>query len=215
MPIIKIVEGIDRIGKTTSLQWLKSFYESKGFTTIILHEKIRERKTLKNKAEFDYLRKNIEDLHEKEMFSYDAYAYLMQIMFETGVDVILIDRLHLTTKTYADVYRPNGITNVFGTLTNYLNYINIFELQLQRMSDVELLCFVKSNNGTYEDDNLDPLWLHKAEDLIRINEQFKHNFEFSNLKKQMFICEPEQKPDGSLFYNTLEQLKRHIQNAKA
>lgn len=205
--IIKIFEGIDRVGKSYTIDWLKHEYRGQGLNVVVLHEdRIETTERIKD-FEFKSLAKVIPNFHEKSIFAYDAYAYLIQMMFESGVDVVLIDRLHLTTKTYADINRRTSIETVFGSFQRYYKYIKLFELQLTRIADVELFCFVKDQSDqNWEDDNENSRWKNTAERLKLINSKFYDNFSTSTLPKELFIC--EQTSAGH--YDALTQLQQHL-----
>lgn len=209
-PIIRIFEGIDRVGKSTSINWLRNEYEEQDLKVVVLHEKTKGRITLTTKDEFETLSSTIDNFHEKSIFSLDAYAYLIQLMFENEIDVVIFDRSFLTTKTYADVNRPGSIEEVFKNVDNYYAYVQTFQRQLQRItSDVELYCFVKnSTNSKFEDDFVDERWKQTAQNLQKINDRYVVNYDnYCILSGQLFYCSLV---ENESYYDALPQLQKYL-----
>ncbi|BBI90651.1 hypothetical protein HYO65_gp259 [Tenacibaculum phage PTm1] len=205
---IRIFDGVDGVGKTTSLLWLKKYYENKGNNVVVLHEK--NRKQLLPYKYFIQNRTTIKDYHEKQILSLDSYSYFIQILFEQGVDVILIDRMFLTQKFYADINRPKSIERVFGSSETFIKYINVFEKQLLRITDdVELYCFVKEINSKFVDDTDDVRWTQQAQKLECINKLFATDYNkiTKHIKSVKFTC-----TDVGGYYDAKEQLINYITN---
>lgn len=202
---VLIFEGVDRIGKSTTLKHAKEHFESKGMRTLYLHDKDSIEPVF-TKSGFESLQ-SIEDIWEKAIFNLESYVYFIRLLAK-HYDVILIDRLHLTPKAYADVNRKGSIERVFGSEKEFNNYFSLIEDALVRSDElsVNLYVFTKEDGSTYEDDDANDRWQQSVESQVKVNEQFVELFYTSKLPKIHFKC-VETSPN---YFNTLKQFNNYL-----
>lgn len=206
--ILRIFDGIDRIGKTSCIQELKSFYERQGKKVKLIHSKDENRKPLVSTKEFKRLNSIISDYNEKTSISLLNYAYFFQLLFD-DYDVILVDRLYMTFKVYAEVNRPGSIERVFTKQENFYEYLKIFGRMLKNIDsniDYQSYIFTKQLGSTFLDDNLDSNFQQDAESLENANIRFKKEyFNTIHLINNSYLFEVNETSPN--YFDTLDQFK--------
>lgn len=171
-----IVEGIDRIGKTTFINRLESILESLGKDVILdLHQTTWVPDIPLNKKPHCY-----------EYTNAFTMSYFLEVMgmFKHKKDMVMIvDRYHASTVAYGLIKRRELIKELYGTYSHFLDTINGFETELLRIlgsENVHYIQFFTEGVGIPDTET-------EIEELIRVNYKFIAFFENSIIPSKYLL----------------------------
>lgn len=201
-----VVEGVDRIGKSSvAIPMLNSYFE-KYFTVRILNDK----ETLqKYAAAVDGLERPewLKDRNLNDLITFMSSWYL----FNYAEEVLIVDRLHLSSMAYQIVKRriekyPISVIK-FKTYDQYFQTCKYFHELLNRVFDLTTMIFVWANEDhCIQDDQI------SIEESKMLNETFKDIVKNTSMRvdKNVILFELVLKDNGQS--DISEALSEWLQN---
>lgn len=209
---IIILEGVDKVGKTSIIQKLKEHYVSLSFDFVTISS---------NVTSYPYIEANYNDDH-----NFDESFKNVPILFDTmstnlfyhsiwckrlldcatKPTVIVFDRLQLSSLVFGFLLRRKMFLQIWETVDNYVNYMNTFERRLDHYVETHLITYVKTDNSEYVDDNDNEFISITAGEQKESNLNFiRYHEKLSVLEnKHLVVCEK----DENGWYNSWEQTKK-------
>lgn len=209
---IFILEGRDRLGKTTCVAKLIELYESKGYDVVPVS---KARPTIKNKIvpvdEFGLLYKNNPDYAEYSGCSFEVWATLSRRILElsTKPTCIIFDRMQLSIWVYGMLRRPHRFLEIHKSIGFYITYMNTFEKYLNSIASTKMITFV-TDHLTEFDDNANANHSVTAKEINIANEMFKTSQSHSILDKYEINCKWNEEAQ---LYDTIEQFNDMLTNS--
>lgn len=174
-----IIEGSDRIGKTTSILSLVDTLKTSGYEVVTFGVKTAEAQHAIDSSAFTKLTKDNIELLDIAAIRVMQFAWDCKKIFEVSANqkgcVIVVDRLHLSNYIYGFLLRKLQFEAIWGSRGALLLEVNkAFEETVQSFCDVKLLTFVKSSDSEdYADDNLHEIVSVTAGQQVLANEYFE------------------------------------------
>ena len=211
-----IIEGSDRIGKTTSILSLVDALKTSGYEVVTFGVKTSEAQNAIDSSAFTKLTKDNIELLDIAAIRVMQFAWDCKKIFEVSANqkgcIIVVDRLHLSNYIYGYLLRRERFESIWGVSGALLLEVNkAFEETAQSFCDVKLLTFVKSNDSEdYADDNLHEIVSVTVGQQVLANEYFEwlHD-ESSIVDKRLTILAVK---DSNGLYPTLDFMLRSVKS---
>ena len=211
-----IIEGSDRIGKTTSILSLVDALKTSGYDVVTFGVKTADAQHAIDSSTFTKLTKDNIELIDIAAIRVMQFAWDCKKIFEVSANqkgcIIIVDRLHLSNYIYGYLLRKERFESIWGVSGALLLEVNkAFEETAQSFCDVKLLTFVKSNDSEdYADDNLHEIVSVTIGQQVLANEYFEwlHD-ESSIVDKQLTILAVK---DSNGLYPTLDFMLRSVKS---
>lgn len=207
---IIIIEGRDRLGKSTIIKKLVQSLEDRNIIVSVLGDKDVQPSTNVsiNTSQFSFsnMKLNNEMFQEFRGASYTAMSFFIRRLFEVTGDkhhVIIFDRLQLSTFVYGTMLRQQLFNKIHGSIEQYITYMNAFEAHLQDIADTHLFTFITSHITDADDDEHSQVSI-KANHINMSNKLFAYIHSESAIRQS--VCINVQYDEAAQLYDTINHV---------
>lgn len=206
-----IIEGADRIGKTTAILSLIDTLRDDNYTVIPFFVKGEVNAWQPFDTTFDKFLKsntNVVDIMAVSiipmMWSFKKVFQLSETD-DTKATIIIVDRLHISNYVFGSILRTESFETVWGESgATYLSLMSVFEKQMNQLCEASLITLVKSElSEDYYDDNEHPVVTISSHQQKLANSCFISMSELSELKHKETI---ELKQNSQGWYDTFDRV---------
>lgn len=158
---IIIIEGQDRLGKSTCIKTLIMHLEGRGYDVVTMygdHSTSIQEQGPDRREYFGQLYRTNPEAYNFGGASFEALSYSIRNLFSIAKrpTVMLFDRLTLSNIAYGMVIRPTRFAKFFNGLENYIELMNSFEMYIQEIAKTYLLTFVTDETFPNVSDDTNP-----------------------------------------------------------
>jgi hypothetical protein len=208
-----IVEGADRIGKTTALVKLTNTFREKGYTVTCINFSTDNCNSSVRHQTFIDFTKDWQKIWTIFSGNFMQMYWSITKIFEAAQGkskkghIVIVDRLHLSGFVFSKLLRPESLYNVWGPAGfRLLELIESFELSLNEDINFQstLIVFTKADDAMWVDDNEHIAVKISAAQQRVANDMFKHMFAMSKMSRKIQV--QLQLDDKTGLYPTYEYL---------
>lgn len=187
---IFIIEGRDRIGKTTCIKLLIEKYEKLDYNVITLsNEKSSIMKKYEIPDTFNKLCNESLNFREYKGCSFESFALMTRRLFDVSDKPVcmIYDRLHLSTYVFGILLRTEVFMKTHQNVSMYFEYMNAFETYIEYIADSHLVTII-TNHQTLEDDDENKLFDTMSAKLINDSiSLYEHAHALSKMKNKYLL----------------------------